>query len=90
MKRRRGRARGRGLTPPGPIGPPAAQPPLDRIRQQATELEGVFLNTLMREMFSSLDTDNGFGGGFAEETWRRMQAEQLLPLIHIFEPTRPY
>ena len=59
------------------LGTPASSPGLERIRQQATELEGVFLNTLMREMFNSVDTDNGFGGGFAEETWRGMQAEQL-------------
>ena len=65
------------MTSTGAIGSPASQLPFDRIRQQATELEGVFLNTLMREMFSSLDTDNGFGGGFAEETWRGMQAEQM-------------
>lgn len=50
---------------------------MDRLRAQATELEGVFLNTLMKEMFASLETDNGFGGGFAEETWRGMQAEQF-------------
>lgn len=50
---------------------------LDRLRAQAMELEGVFLNTLMKEVFSSVDTDGDFGGGFAEETWRGMQAEQL-------------
>ena len=51
---------------------------LGRARAQATELEGVFLNTLMKEMFSSLKTDeNAFGGGFAEDTWRGMQAEQM-------------
>lgn len=54
---------------------------LDRnsaIRQQAEELEGVFLNTLMKEMFASIETDSdAFGGGFAEETWRGMQAEQF-------------
>lgn len=51
--------------------------PLSRLRQQAEELEGVFLNTLMKEMFSSIDTESDFGGGFAEETWRGMQAEQF-------------
>lgn len=51
--------------------------PLGRMRQQAEELEGVFLNTLMKEMFSSIDTEGDFGGGFAEETWRGMQAEQF-------------
>jgi peptidoglycan hydrolase FlgJ len=51
---------------------------LGKARSQATELEGVFLNTLMKEMFSSIETDRSlFGGGFAEETWRGMQAEQL-------------
>lgn len=50
--------------------------PLRRTRQQAEELEGLFLNTLMKEMFSGIDAKGGFGGGFAEETWRGMQAEQ--------------
>ena len=49
-----------------------------RMHKQAKDLEGVFLNTLMKEMFSSIKTDDkNMGGGFAEETWRGMQAEQL-------------
>jgi flagellar protein FlgJ len=49
-----------------------------KLHQQAKDLEGVFLNTLMKEMFSSIKTDDqNFGGGFAEETWRGMQAEQF-------------
>ena len=49
-----------------------------RMHQQAKDLEGVFLNTLMKEMFSSIKTDDkSMGGGFAEETWRGMQAEQF-------------
>jgi len=55
----------------------SAQDPLARMRKQAEELEGVFLDTLMKEMFSSIDTKGDFGGGFAEETWRGMQAEQF-------------
>ena len=51
--------------------------PLAKIRAQAEELEGVFLNTLMSEMFSSIDARGDFGGGFAEETWRSMQSEQF-------------
>jgi flagellar protein FlgJ len=48
------------------------------MHQQAKELEAVFLNTLTKEMFSSVKTDEGsFGGGFAEETWRGIQAEQF-------------
>jgi flagellar protein FlgJ len=49
-----------------------------RVRQQAEEFEGVFLNTLTKQLFSSLKTDeSAMGGGFGEETWRSMQAEQL-------------
>jgi flagellar protein FlgJ len=51
--------------------------PLTKLRAQAEELEGTFLNTLMSEMFSSIDTRGQFGGGFAEETWRSMQSEQF-------------
>ncbi|MDC9824356.1 rod-binding protein [Devosia sp. ZB163] len=51
---------------------------LAQLREQAEELEGVFLNTLMKEMFASLKTDqSALGGGFGEETWRGMQAEQM-------------
>ncbi len=53
-------------------------PGYDKLHKQAVELEGVFLTTLMKEMFSSIDTsESSFGGGFAEETWRGMQAEQF-------------
>jgi len=49
-----------------------------KVRQQAEEFEGVFLNTLTKELFSSIKTDESvMGGGFSEETWRSMQSEQL-------------
>jgi len=55
-----------------------ATPGYAKLHQQAKDLEGVFLNTLMKEMFSSIKTDDkSMGGGFAEETWRGMQAEQF-------------
>ena len=49
----------------------------NRLRQQAEELEGVFLNTLTKEMFAGVNARGTFGGGFAEETWRGMQSEQF-------------
>jgi peptidoglycan hydrolase FlgJ len=53
-------------------------PTYQRLFKQAKDLEGVFLNTLMKEMFSSIKTDDAdMGGGFGEETWRGMQAEQM-------------
>jgi Rod binding domain-containing protein len=62
------------LVQPKPSLTPAA---MSRLRQQAEDLEGVFLNTLTKQMFSSIKTDGPFGGGFGEETWRSMQSEQL-------------
>ncbi len=57
---------------------PAGATQLQSLRRQAEELEGVFLGMLTKQMFSSVKTDSeSFGGGFGEETWRGMQAEQL-------------
>ncbi|RUT33134.1 hypothetical protein EMQ25_08405 [Arsenicitalea aurantiaca] len=56
---------------------PAVDPAHARMRKQAEELEGVFLNTLVKEMFAGLDTEGAFGGGFAEDTWRGIQTEQI-------------
>jgi flagellar protein FlgJ len=51
---------------------------LGKAQEQAKELEGVFMNMLTKEMFKTVHSeDSGFGGGFAEETWRGMQSEQL-------------
>jgi len=49
---------------------------LATMRQKAEELESVFLNTLVSEMFASIASEGEFGGGYAEETWRGMQSEQ--------------
>jgi flagellar protein FlgJ len=60
---------------PGQLSSPAQ---MGHLKSQAQELEGIFLNTLMKEMFSSLHSDSdAMGGGFAEDTWRGMQAEQM-------------
>lgn len=61
----------------GKISPADIAPggPMHRIHQQATELEGVFLNTLVSEMFANIKSESG--AGYAEETWRSMQSEQF-------------
>jgi len=60
---------------PGQLSSPAQ---MGHLRAQARELEGIFINTLMKEMFSSLHSDGAsMGGGFAEDTWRGLQAEQM-------------
>jgi len=48
-----------------------------KLRKQAEDLEGVFLNLLTKEMFATAKSENGFGGGVGEDTWRSMQAEEL-------------
>lgn len=60
-----------------PINPAhASMPGYASLREKAVELEGVFLNTLVSEMFKGLETDSMFGGGYAEDTWRGMMSEQ--------------
>ena len=54
---------------------------MNMAREKAEELEGVFLNTLMSQMFSSIKTDGMFGGGQGEDTWRSMQSEQYANLL---------
>lgn len=54
---------------------------LQSLQAQAEELEGVFLNTLMAQMFSGLDEKGAAGGGYAQKTWRSMQSEQLAGTI---------
>lgn len=46
------------------------------LHEKAVELEGVFLNTLVSEMFKGIKSDSMFGGGYAEETWRGMMSQQ--------------
>ncbi|MDR3471950.1 MAG: rod-binding protein [Devosia sp.] len=60
---------------------PKPQAPSAALMKQANDLEGVFLNTLTSQMFSSIKTDGPFGGGFGEQTWRSMQSEQLADAI---------
>lgn len=60
----------------------ANSPAYLHLHRQAKDLEGMFLSTLTKEMFSSVKTDEkNFGGGFAEETWRGMQAEQFASAV---------
>ena len=67
-----------GATSPSAGGQLTSPSQMGHLKAQAQELEGVFLNTLMKEMFSSLHTDSAsMGGGFGEDTWRGMQAEQM-------------
>ena len=66
------------VTPKSRIDP--TSPVYKKLMHQAKDLEGVVLNTLMKEMFSSIGNDTNSDTGdsdFAQSTWRDMQAEQL-------------
>ena len=61
-----------------PVERPAHMPEqtFNQLKNKAVELEGVFLNTLLSQVASSVDTEGPFGGGYGEETWRGMMSEQ--------------
>jgi flagellar protein FlgJ len=53
-------------------------PIYQKLHQQAVDYEGVFLNQLVKEMMSTTQSEGSeFGGGYAEDTWKGMQAEQF-------------
>ena len=58
-RRAAGRDRGALMADPVSIFAPTSKAlgPIGKLRAQAEELEGVFLNTLMSQMFSSIETD---------------------------------
>lgn len=62
-----------------PVERPAHMPEqtFNQLKNKAVELEGVFLNTLLSQVASSVDTEGPFGGGYGEETWRGMQASEF-------------
>jgi len=52
-----------------------------RARDQATEFEGVFLSMMIKEMFSGLQSEGDFTGGFGEEMFNGMMADQYAQSI---------
>lgn len=47
-----------------------------RARDAAVEFESVFLSSMFKEMFSGIKTDGPFGGGYGEEVFRDMLADE--------------
>jgi Rod binding domain-containing protein len=45
-------------------------------REAAIDFESVFLSTMFQQMFSGLKTEAPFGGGYGEEVFRDMLAEE--------------
>jgi Rod binding domain-containing protein len=56
---------------------PKLDPKLDqKLTETAQEFEAVFLQNMLSIMFQGIETDEYFGGGAAEDTFRSMQIEQ--------------
>jgi Rod binding domain-containing protein len=49
---------------------------VEAIRQSSVEFESVFLSAMLAPMFETLSTEEPFGGGEAESTWRGLLSEQ--------------
>ena len=50
-------------------------------RKTAVEFEGVFLGLMLKEMFSGVQSESEFTGGFGEEMFRDMLSEQYAQTI---------
>lgn len=63
--------------------PPAVQPAAPAIDRDsaayksAQEFESVFLTQMVSQMYSGLDAQGPFGGGFAEETYRSLLYQEI-------------
>lgn len=59
-----------------------AQQVRERAKEQAKEFEAVFLNTMLKQMFSGVGKEGAeYGGGQAEGTWRGLQVEEYSKTI---------
>ncbi|MFN0264138.1 rod-binding protein [Tepidamorphus sp. 3E244] len=59
------------------IATPQATADLAKAQAQGREFEGVFLATMLNQMFSGLKTDGPFHGGHAEEQFRGILVEEM-------------
>jgi len=68
--------------PPAPLpaDAPAAKPAIDRnsrAYKAAQDFESVFLGQMVAQMYTGLDAQGPFGGGFAEQTYRSLLYQEL-------------
>lgn len=60
----------------GGAGMPPATPGDAGARATARDFEAVFLSAMFKEMFAGLDADGPFGGGYGEEVYRELLADE--------------
>ena len=68
------------LPVPQPIAADANAPTIDRnsrAYKAAQDFESVFLGQMVAQMYTGLDAQGPFGGGFAEETYRSLLYQEL-------------
>lgn len=65
---------------PLPADAPAKAPAIDRnspAYKAAQDFESVFLGEMVAQMYTGLDAQGPFGGGFAEQTYRSLLYQEL-------------
>lgn len=63
------------------ITPPQPGTTREQAHKAALDFESVYLAQMLQPMFSTVDVDDTFGGGNAEETWRGMLVEEYAKQI---------
>ena len=54
---------------------------IDQIEATAKEMESVFMGQMLSHMFASIETDDTFGGGQAEDIYRGMMVQEYGKII---------
>jgi Rod binding domain-containing protein len=54
---------------------------LKEIDQSSKEFESMFISEMLQPMFETVQTDNMFGGGQGEDTWKSMMVDQYAKKI---------
>jgi peptidoglycan hydrolase FlgJ len=65
---------------PKPAAAQSAAPAIDRSSpayKAAQDFESVFLGQMVAQMYTGLDAQGPFGGGFAEETYRSLLYQEI-------------
>ena len=61
--------------------PPRPNAKVEQIQKSAQDFESVYLAQMLQPMFNTVEVDDTFGGGQAEETWRGMLVEEYAKQI---------
>lgn len=54
---------------------------IEKVEETAKEMESVFMAQMLSHMFASIETDETFGGGQAEDVYRSMMVQEYGKII---------